>query len=218
MRKSPDYGLKRLKKLLKDARSSSYDAETLLHWTVDRDNCMRCVGAMYTINKYLFGARIQVQRIGRSLKTLQRSESRIMEQGITGAWHRAMTQCMLDIHFYFTCWNTIQKMMELLKSISGFKSVGEVYKRHRWVLEHYGEARDHMEHYEERLPGGKRNRTLSNPSDLGNLSPSEYSLGGNKWNITATSLGQLEEIVSQLNENMKKEGMVRYRRMREQGE
>jgi hypothetical protein len=119
---------------------------------------------------------------------------------------QVIAQVFADIHFYFICWDTIHKMMKVLKKYSGFKSAIEVYKTHQKTLEQYAAARNHHEHLDERLPGGKRDMG----SDLGNLvTGGKFSFGGEKWDVTPSSLKLLEKIVAELNSKICEEGLIK---------
>jgi len=132
------------------------------------------------------------------------------------SWRKALTSVFLDVHYYFVCWNTIYKMILFLKNRSRFKAVNDVYKCHKSVLEKYGEARDHLEHYGDRIEGRKKNRPLTVPSDMGNLHGYVYTLGGEKYDAGPDSLRKLKKIVSDLNSKIREEGLVRYQQMQAQ--
>lgn len=195
-----------------------YDAATLLHWTVtDRQYGVRCSAAMRRINDYLVGARNQSRRIKRSIERVDRIASDTEKFGISrSSWHAALRQAFIDIHFYFVCWDTIRKMIELLKDRSDFRAVREVYKCHRRILKHYGEARNHLEHYKERLEGRKKSENLANPWDMGNLEGYVYTLNREKYDVGPDSLKQLEKIVSKLNQKILQEAIPKYQKILEE--
>lgn len=212
------FDLRRLRKIIRGLKFlSHYDAATLLHWTVtDRKYGVRCAVAMNRINNYLVGARNQVRRIKRSIEKLDRSDSDMMNPGISHTWQRALRQTFMDVHFYFVCWDTIGKMIEFLKAHSGFKAVGDVHKCHRRVLKRYGDARDHLEHYNERLQGRKKKENLAIPSDMGNLHGFVYTLGGERYDAGPDSLKQLEKIVLVLNQKVLEEAIPKYQKILEE--
>lgn len=207
---------RQLRKLQRQLDSySRYDASTLLHWTTtDPDNGVRCAVAMMWIDKYLIGAQNQFRRIKRLKTTLDRG---FLKPGVSiVSRQRAMTEIFIEVHFYFICWDSIRKMVAFLRSHSGFKVINEIYKRRKKLLEDYGAARDHLEHYNERLLGRRKGKALSNPSDMGNLHGYIYSLGGEKYDVGPDSLKRLKKIVKDLNAQICKEGMIRYRKINEQ--
>jgi len=179
------------------------DASTLLHWTVeDSVSCMRATIAMSRIHDYLTGARSQMQRMWVEL-----------EQAHNGGddWSAAQRQAFVDMHFYFVAWDAIGKMMRVVVDSSGFDSAQRVYERHSKTIERYRSARHHLEHFDERLPGGRRAKRLSMPGDLGNLSGNTYSFGGETWDIGPASLEKLTAIVEEFEREIREEGIERHR-------
>jgi len=179
------------------------DASTLLHWTVeDNVSAMRSSLAMSRIHNYLTGARSQMQRIWVELERVR---------GVGDDWSAALRQAFVDIHFYFVAWDAIGKMMHVVANSSGFDSARRVYKRHRKTIEAYRSARHHLEHFDERLPGGRKVGELSIPGDLANLSGSKYSFGGETWDIGPASLEKLTAIVEEFEREIREEGIERHR-------
>lgn len=197
---------------------------TLLHWTVtDRKYGVGCAVALRRINDYLIAARNQIRRIKRCRDKKDRMIAD-MEQSISQtAWQtlprrRPTTsgQALQEIHFYFVCWDTIHKMIGFLKDRSGFKVVGDLYKCHRKILKHYSDARDHLEHYRERMEGRKKNENLANSWDMGNLEGYVYTINRERYDAGPVSLKQLEKIVSELNQKVLQEAMPRYQKILEE--
>ncbi len=61
-----------------------------------------------------------------------------------------------DAHFYFICWDAVAKELASLRSNkAGLLTPRKVWRKYRKSLERYQEARNHLEHYSERLPMGK---------------------------------------------------------------
>ena len=58
-----------------------------------------------------------------------------------------------DVHFYVICWSRIAKLAGYVRDITGWRRVGLTVRRYRRDLDQMVEARDHLEHFEERLPG-----------------------------------------------------------------
>ena len=79
----------------------------------------------------------------------------------------------------------------LLKSFSQLTTPRNIYRRYRQDLEHYEEARDHGEHFPERLFGknNKKGEALANPALLGSLdSRGMYYFGGDSYDVSIQSL------------------------------
>ena len=182
--------------------SDHLDAETLLLRTIsDRTKAVRAMIALSKINGYLLSARFQIGRIWGFLS---------MAESHSPDWSMWQTQSFQEIHFYSICWAKIWKMMQVVRDCSGFQSVKLVCRRHRIILERYTDLRDQFEHYDERMPAGKKNQSLSHPGDLGNLSGKGFTLGGKHWDVSPASLAELEKIVADLNAEIHLEGLTRY--------
>src|SRR5713101_7860984 len=130
------------------------------------------------------------------------------------SYSSTMIQAFIHAHLYFICWAAIGRMIEVVRRSSGLKAPHGVWKKHRKTLNSYAAARDHFEHYEERLPGGKRSEKLVNPSDYGNLHHGWFSLGGYRWDVSKESLKKLENIVEELDANISREASERRRGQR----
>jgi len=59
------------------------------------------------------------------------------------------------------------------------------------------DARDHLEHFEERLPGGKKQSKLNVPNDLLNMASEFMTYGGRRLDVGPDSIRLLKRIVEQ---------------------
>ena len=100
--------------------------------------------------------------------------------------------------------------MATLKAESGYECINLVYKKFKLQLGEYSDARDHVEHYMERMPGGPKHSTLTLRHDLGNLHGSRYSLGGKSWDVGREGLAGLNRLVRSVVAGIRKEGMRRF--------
>lgn len=132
-------------------------------------------------------ARVQQQRI-------QRTRRRISRAGLLRRGHRAL---FYEVHFYLICWARVQKLAQYVTDKSGFSRAKLVLKRHRALLNRMTVFRDHLEHFEERLPGGPRRRALRVAGDLFNISGTLVSIGGEQVDVGAGSLHRLVSLVEE---------------------
>jgi len=175
------------------------DATTVLQVTnPDSKDALRTAIAMSRIEAYLRAATVQMRRLWRFERRRLHSEP---------VYSHAMIQAFVEIHLYFICWATIGRMMGIIKARSRLRAPNTVYKRHRKVIKEYSAARDHLEHYDERLLGGKKTAALPNLSDFGNLHGRFYTFGGYRWDVGPDSLKQLKKIVTELDTGIRKEGL-----------
>ena len=145
--------------------------------------------ALSRIYAYLKAARQQVREIEALEKKADHKNP---------SYSSTMIQAFIHAHLYFICWAAIGRMIEVIRRYSGLEDPNNVWKKYRAELKQYIDARDHFEHYEERLPGGKKSAGLINPSDYGNLRHGWFSLGGYQWDVSKESLKKLENIVAEL--------------------
>jgi hypothetical protein len=59
------------------------------------------------------------------------------------------------------------------------------------------DARDHLEHFEERLPGGKKHQKLADPRDLLNMVGTHMSYGGTRVDVGPESMTLLTSFVAE---------------------
>lgn len=103
-----------------------------------------------------------------------------------------------DVHFYLICWARIAKLGRFVAQATRFRRTGLVLRRYHAELEEMIVARDHLEHFEERLPGGRKHHTLTAPGDLFNLVNQYATFGGRKFDVGRDSLRQLVALVREL--------------------
>lgn len=102
-----------------------------------------------------------------------------------------------EVHFYLICWARIAKLGRFIAHATHFRRTGLVLRRHRAELDNRIAARDHLEHFEERLPGGARRDKLAIPGDLLNMSGDFLTYGGRRIDIGTTSVRLLRAIVTE---------------------
>lgn len=103
-----------------------------------------------------------------------------------------------EVHFYLICWARIAKLARFIADKSRFRQVGLVLRRYSAELKARIDCRDHLEHFEERLPGGKNQKKLLVPNDLLNMKNEYLTYGGRKLNVGPESLILLKTIVTEL--------------------
>ena len=103
-----------------------------------------------------------------------------------------------DTHFYLIAWARIAKLGTFISRETGFRRVGLVLRRYRTDLDVRIAGRDHLEHFEERLPGGPQQKTLLVPNDVFNMADSSMTYGGKTIDIGPKSLVLLLTLVAEL--------------------
>lgn len=102
-----------------------------------------------------------------------------------------------EVHFYLICWARIAKLSRFITQTTRFRRSGRVLRRYRPDFNARVDARDHLEHFEERLPGHPRRMTLAIPSDLLNMHGDFFTYGGKRVDIGPASLRLLNTIVTE---------------------
>jgi hypothetical protein len=63
-----------------------------------------------------------------------------------------------EAHFYLISWDAVGKLIKFLKSNGhSFSTLDRIWRVHHATFEKYKDARDHLEHWVERLPGENKN-------------------------------------------------------------
>jgi hypothetical protein len=140
--------------------------------------------ALGGLDSYFQAARRQQHRIERAKTTIQRPSTRV--------------RFLFDeVHFYLICWARIAKLGRFIAEATRFRRTGLVLRRHRAALKARVDARDHLEHFEERLPGHPRRVKLAIPGDLLNMHGDFVTYGGRRIDIGPASLRLLKTIVTE---------------------
>lgn len=149
------------------------------------DSGLGAVIALGGLDSYFRAARRQQHRIERAKKTvLKESSTRI----------RPLFD---EVHFYLLCWVRIAKLGRFIAHATRFRRTGRVLRRHHGALNARINARDHLEHFEERLPGHPQRVRLAIPGDLLNMHGDFLTYGGTRIDIGPISLSLLKTIVTE---------------------
>jgi hypothetical protein len=143
--------------------------------------------ALRTINSYFDAAKLQQRRIERARLSIQKSFSH-------GTSVRRGKNLFYDVHFYLISWARIAKLARFIAQTTRFSRTGLVLRRYATDLKDRIDARDHLEHFEDRLPGGKEQHKLAVPNDLLNMLNQYLTYGGRKLDIGTDSIRLLKTI------------------------
>jgi hypothetical protein len=133
------------------------------------------------IESYFEAAKRQQQRIKRAGK---RSTRR----------HRSLFS---EVHFYLVCWARIAKLARFIANETKFRRTRLVLRCYHTELTDRIDGRDHLEHFEERLPGGPMHHKLLVQRDLLNMTGEFLTYGGRKIDVGSTSISLLRGIVAE---------------------
>ena len=97
-------------------------------------------------------------------------------------------------HFYANCWAIVGRHLEVLRDTSRLSEVGLALRPHVAAFDKYTSVRNHYEHFHDRLPGRKGHDRLRIRNDLGNLSGTILTIGGEQTETGPRSLVLLRKI------------------------
>ena len=66
-----------------------------------------------------------------------------------GTW--LLDQILVDIHFYFICWDKAQILLKRLAEVHGDPNLKNLWLKFEPVCKLFNDARNHLEHIDERL-------------------------------------------------------------------
>ena len=102
-----------------------------------------------------------------------------------------------EVHFYLIGWARIAKLARFIAHSTRFRRTGLVLRRYHAELTERVDGRDHLEHFEERLPGGPGRHELAVPSDLLNMAGQFMTFGGRRIDVGPKSAELLCAIVAE---------------------
>ena len=152
-----------------------------------------------TRHNQLFGPVIALGAVDSYFEAAKRQQLRI-EKAKAGLARKATarTRSLFDeVHFYLICWARIAKLTRFIARSTRFRRTGLVLRRYHAELTERVDCRDHLEHFEERLPGGPRRHELAIPGDLLNMSGHFLTYGGRKLDVGPASALLLRAIVTE---------------------
>ena len=153
----------------------------------DQD-AMRVTTALAQMQLWVDHARAQWDRYQQDMRELRRNGQ---------DWPSWFSRARCDVHFYFVCWSHVGKMMQVAVRAAKQPPLTTFWGKTHTKFDEYDKVRDRLEHFDERLPGGKRVNEAVDPGDLGRFDETEFWLGGLSWDIGPASILRLEELASE---------------------
>jgi hypothetical protein len=152
--------------------------------------------ALGEMETYLDAARRQRSRIAIAQRRLARTDS--AARGKPGRRPSRITSLFSEAHFYVICWARIAKLSKFIVNATCFPRTKSVRTRYELDLTEGIKARDHLDHFEDRIPGGNRQYELEkDPGDLKNMDGSYLTFGGRKFDLGAPGLVRLRDFVAE---------------------
>jgi hypothetical protein len=86
------------------------------------------------------------------------SQLNLVRQSIDAGWNYSGTwsldQLLVDLHFYFICWDKAQNLLNRLAMIHGDPRLRDLWSAFEPACKPFNDARNHLEHIDERLETG----------------------------------------------------------------
>jgi hypothetical protein len=172
---------------------------------------VRFLLSLRRIEAYVEAAQIQAVRIDTLVAAYFKALAK--EPPVIVDW--PSTQLAADAHFYFICWDSVAKeLASLRRNPAKLSTPRRVRRRYRKSLECYQRARDHLEHYSERLPMGKHSHWKHELDDTGETVRGDpgavrighvFTLNDEKWDVSLKGARILESLRQDLIEGLRDE-------------
>lgn len=141
--------------------------------------------AFGSVDSYLLAAARSQRRVNRAM-----AAARSMRR-----W--GSTTLFADVHFGLISWARVTKLMRFVNRETTYRRSGLALRPYNSRLDDRVNARDHLEHLEERLPGVRGRRTPANPNDVLNLDGHVLTYGGRRVEVGSAGLHLLRTIVGE---------------------
>jgi hypothetical protein len=138
---------------------------------------------VWLLERYVNGA---IAQLDRARETVQQMSD------YHGTW--LLDQLLLDIHFYFICWDKAQKLVEQLTKVKPDPNLEQVWVKFKPLCKPFTRARNNLEHIDREL--------AHNPSETGSLGGDVFIFAGKRFDISGNGLKVLtdmyEEVINAL--------------------
>jgi hypothetical protein len=180
-----------------------FDIATKYCFHLDNDNTngMEIFLLLYSLEKYVNGAIIEINRLERTRKNISKKLNLHKKGNITRKDFQ-LTYLACDTHFFFIC---IDKCYKLIKQIGLELNDKEIEKLSDRLNKNYNIAivRNHLEHIEDRCKGylnlnDKNRNKKKHISDFGNFVGDHFSFNNIQYPSDRKSLKELIKIYSDL--------------------
>jgi hypothetical protein len=161
--------------------------------------------AWHYVGEYLDAARLQVRRIESGRRAVDRAMDRARRDAeqrhppSMSKTRRFRPNIRADGHFYFICWHAVCRLLQHIESVCQLRRLKRFMQMKKTVVNRHIEIRDHLEHWIERLPGGRASHVLRLTAGVAaepRLPGGYYfGLGSRSWDMSRKSLAQLTSLV-----------------------
>src|SRR5262245_35298591 len=117
-----------------------------------------------------------------------------VRQSIDAGWNYSGTwsldQLLVDLHFYFICWDKAQNLLNRLAMIHGDPRLRDLWSAFQPACKPFNDARNHLEHIDERLE--------RNPDETGSIQGEVFFFAGERFDTSQASLKLLTDMYEEV--------------------
>ena len=169
----------------------------------DPEQASKAFLLLYELEQYVNGAIIQVTRIGRTRRFIDRKLQNITKSAKNRQYvpqnmkkDFSLTRLHCDYHFYFTCIGQISRLLKRLCEVLSDHDIEEVYIKFNKQFDK--DIRDNLEHIDERAIGKKFGHDIGHISDFGNFPGDRFSFDGKEYPVNREKLNELRQIYHEI--------------------
>lgn len=167
----------------------------------DRDKAMRAFLLLYNLEKYVNGAIIEMNRLGRTRKAIDKD----IQKAITKFPRQKnfnLTYLANDTHFYFVCIDKVYRLLFNLGVELNNPDIKALARKLRKTF-YIRTIRNHLEHIDDRCLGfltlkDKKKGIRKRISDFGNFTGDSFSFNGKQFPSGKGSLSDLKQTYTDL--------------------
>ncbi len=113
---------------------------------------------------------------------------------------------LIEMHFYFVAWASCYRLLKILTADRVFLPAKRLFDSHRREFEHYVNGRNGFEHFEERLPGQKKESRVKDTIDASSgarrtiyfkLVGQTYQHSDRTWDVSPASSERLATYIDE---------------------
>ena len=182
-----------------------FNIATSFHLCLDPDNkkAMRLYLLLYSLEKYLNGALIEMKRLERTRKGIhKRMQEMKSGKGNLNQKSNHMIYLSCDTHFYFICIDKIYKTLTKLAEELKDKDIKKLKNRLKTIID-INSVRNDLEHIDARSLGFKSIKDEKQGirkyiTDFGNFIDDDFSFDGKRYASNKKSLDEIKKIYKDL--------------------
>lgn len=134
---------------------------------------------LWLLERYVNAAIAQLDRVRETVEQIS---------DYHGTW--LLDQILLDIHYYFICWDKTQNLLERLNEVYPDPKMERLWQGFRLVCRPFNDARNHLEHIDERL--------ARNPNETGTIQGDVFVFADERFDISEAGLKVLTDMYEEV--------------------